>query len=117
MRSIHVIATRNDQRKTERTMIRFGKKLGCGFGSSIRVGGFQDHLFVSAFFSFSIDFVGTDVKKSLNVCVFCSFKQSMSTKNISLGESSGITKRVVDVGLGGKVHDGIDGLFGKNKPD
>jgi hypothetical protein len=103
-------------------MIRLYKELGSCFRGSIRVGGFENRLFVHGLaiksFSLSIHFIGRNVDETINVFeILGTFQQNMGTKNIGLGKRKRVTERIVDVGLSCKVHNGVNFVLGENEID
>lgn len=65
----------------------------------------------SIFISLPIDFIGANVDEPSDLARgLASFKKDMGAIDIVLGEFEGVSEGVVDMGLGSKVHDGVDGF-------
>lgn len=66
----------------------------------------------------SVHFVGGDVDESFHAAVGLGrLEEDVRPEDVALGEVEGVAEAVVDVGLGGKVHDGVDLLFGHDVGD
>jgi hypothetical protein len=116
VRSIHIVSTSDQTGEFETPEIRLDKELSPSFGCRIGVGWLQDVLFrhgVSVkVFSFSINLISGDVDKSFDgITHLGTLQEHVSSKNVGLGESNGVSKRVVYVCLSGKVQDSVDFLL------
>mmetsp|Transcript_21328 Transcript_21328/g.32151 ORF Transcript_21328/g.32151 Transcript_21328/m.32151 type:complete len:285 (-) Transcript_21328:260-1114(-) len=119
MRSIDVVTTGDNTRKLKRSVVRLHQKLCPSFCGGIGVGRFKNVLFRHGIgfegFSLSIHFIRRDMNESLDSFVdLGSLEKDVGAIDVALGEVERITKGVVHVRLGSKVHDGINVLFGHN---
>jgi len=57
----------------------------------------------------SVHFISGDVDVSADgLGISCSFEQDVRSQHVVLCECAAVSERVIDVGLGGKVNDGVD---------
>lgn len=111
MRPIDIIASNNNRREPKAFIIRLDQHFSRSFAGRVGVGRGKDaglQQLILVFLNFSINLVCRDVNKSLNTCLFCTFKEHMCAVNISMRKAIGITKAQVDMRLGCEVHHSID---------
>lgn len=122
VRAVHVVAASDDAGQLERSVVGLDDELGTGLGGGVRVGRLQN-VFLShglgiEVFSLSVHLVGGHVDEATDgVAVFGRLEQDVGAVDVGLGEGEGVTERVVNVGLGGEMHHGIDLLLGEDVVD
>jgi len=113
MRSVDIVATGDQAREFETAEIRLDQEFGSGLGGGVGVCGLEDVFFGHGIgvkiFTFSIHLIGRNVNESLDGrAVFGALKKDVSSVNVGLRECHRVTERVVNVGLGGKMHYCVD---------
>mmetsp|Transcript_16058 Transcript_16058/g.29014 ORF Transcript_16058/g.29014 Transcript_16058/m.29014 type:complete len:225 (-) Transcript_16058:303-977(-) len=113
VRSIDIVSSCNENGQLEGAKVRLDQKLGTRLCRRVWIGRFQDVLFQHGvgieIFSFTIDFIRTDVNESLNGrTALCGFEENVSTVNVGMSKGKGVSKGVVDMCLSSKVHDGVN---------
>ena len=116
VRTVHVVAARNDAGQLERSVVGLDDELGTGLGSGVRVRRFQDMLFSHGLgikvLALAVDLIGGHMDEAADgVAIFGRLQQHVRAVDVGLGEGEGVTERVVHMRLGGKVHHGIDLLL------
>ena len=108
----------------EGTKVGLDEKLGTGLGGSVGIGRFEDVFFRHGVcvkvFSFTVDFIGADVNESLNGgATLGRLQEHVRAVNVGMRKGKGVSKRVVDVRLSSKVHDGVNIFFlvERKRPD
>ncbi|KAM3411429.1 hypothetical protein ACQJBY_003216 [Aegilops geniculata] len=111
---IHIVTSRGDHRKIIGPCVGHHQHLCPGFRSRIRVCRKQPRFLMvtknSIEISFSVDFIGADMNEPSDLNLLACLEEDVGTVHIVFGELEGTAEGVVDVSLGGKVHDGIDRL-------
>lgn len=82
-----------------------------GLAGSVWVGGSQDaglQQIVVVISDLAIDLVGGDVDELLDAHLLGTLEENVRAVHVGVGELVGVSEAQVDVGLGGKVEDGID---------
>mmetsp|Transcript_5222 Transcript_5222/g.10722 ORF Transcript_5222/g.10722 Transcript_5222/m.10722 type:complete len:334 (-) Transcript_5222:444-1445(-) len=113
MRAVDVIPAGNDTGEFEGAVVGFNEEFGPGFGGRVGVGRFEDvfllHRLGFEGFALAVDLVGGDVDEAADSPVALGrLEHDVGAEDVALGEIEGISEGVVDVGLGGEVHDGVD---------
>mmetsp|Transcript_927 Transcript_927/g.1606 ORF Transcript_927/g.1606 Transcript_927/m.1606 type:complete len:313 (-) Transcript_927:149-1087(-) len=116
VRTVHVVAASNDAGQLERSVVGLDNELGTGLGSGVGVRRLEDMLLSHGLgievLALAVNLVGGHMDEATDgVTIFGRLQQHVRAVNVGLGEGEGVTERVVDVRLGGKVHHGIDLLL------
>lgn len=116
VRAVHVVAASDDAGQLERSVVGLDDELGAGLGGGVRIGGLQD-VFLShglgvEVFTLAVHLVGGHVDETTDsVAVLGRLEQDVGAVDVGLGECEGVTERVVNVSLGGEMHNGVDLLL------
>ena len=113
LRAKGVVATRNDERKLERMVVRARKHLPGSLTGSVRVLGRQHVRFVKCtglLRVFSIDLVGGNVHKELELlaCETRHLEQSVGSQRVGASKLNAVAKAIVHVRLGSKMKNRIN---------
>ena len=116
MGSVHIVSTSDQARQLETAEVGLDQEFGAGLGGGVRVGGFQDVFFGHGIrfkiFPFPIDLIGRNVNESLEgFAILGTLEKNVRSHNVGMSKGQRVSERVVDVGLGSKVHDGVDFVF------
>jgi hypothetical protein len=109
--SVDVVAADDDDGELEALLVRVHQHLGGGFGSGVRVGRGEDaglEEVVILVLNLTVDLVGGDVDEALDANLLGRLEQDVRAVDIGVGEAVGVAEAQVDVGLGGKVEDGVN---------
>lgn len=114
--SVNIVSTSDQARQLETAKVGLDQKFGTGLGGGVRVGGFQDVFFGHGIrfkiFPFPVDLIGRNVNESLECfAILGTLEKNVRSHNVGLSKGQRVSERVVDVGLGSKVHDGVDFVF------
>ena len=115
---VHIVTTGDQTGELETAEVRLHQEFGTGLGCCVGIGRFQNVLFGHGIgfeiLAFSIDLIGGNVNESLErLAVFGALEEDVGSVDIGVSERQRVTERVVDVGLGGKMHDGVNFFFQK----
>ena len=111
MRSVDVITPNDNNGKLEAALIRIHKHLGSRLARGIRVRRRKDarlEQIIVVIIDLSVDLVGRDVDQALNADLLGALKEDVGAVDVGVGEAVRVAKAQIDVGLGGKVEDGVD---------
>mmetsp|Transcript_20761 Transcript_20761/g.44959 ORF Transcript_20761/g.44959 Transcript_20761/m.44959 type:complete len:226 (+) Transcript_20761:539-1216(+) len=116
MRPIDIVSSGDQAGKLERAKVRFHQELCPRLGGSIRVSGFQDMFFRHGvgfeIFTFPVDLISRDMDESAKSGTHLGrLEEDVGSINVGLSKRKGVAKRVVDVRLSCKVHNGVDSFF------
>lgn len=113
VRAVDVVAPRGDGREAVRARVGHDEHLGGGLAGGVRVGGEQLRGLVvphgGVLVRLAVDLVGADVDEAADGAragAAAGLEEDVGAEDVVLGELEG----VVDVGLRGEVHDGVDAL-------
>lgn len=111
MRSIDVIAADDDDGKLEALHVRVDKHLRGSFAGSIGIRRGQDaglQQVVVVILDLAVDLVGGDVDEAVDPDLLGALEHDVCTVHIGVGEAVRISEAQIDMGLSGKVEDGVD---------
>lgn len=111
MRTIHVIASRNNHGQSETLLVGLHQHLCRRLTRSVRIGGRKDtglQKVITLLTNLAIHLIRRDVNEATHADLLRALEQDMRSVDIRVGEAVRITEAQVDVGLGCEVHDGVD---------
>ena len=114
--TVDVVSASDQNGQLERAVVGLHQELGTSLGGSVRVGGFQDVIFSHCFslkvLSFSVHFIGRHMNKALDGgTALGRLQENMCSVDVGVSEGKRVTEGVIDMGLGGKMHNGVDFFF------
>lgn len=111
MWSVDVVGADNDNWHLERLLVRVDQHLGGGLGGSIWVGWGQNaglEEIILLILNLSVNLVGRDVDELLDSDLLGGLEENVSSVNVGVSESVGVSEGQVNVGLGGKMENGVN---------
>jgi hypothetical protein len=122
MRSINIVAARNETRELEGAKVGLDQEFGTSLGSRVRIRRLQNVLFQHWIrlkaLAFAVHFIRRHVHKATQRAAhFGRFEQNMRAVNVGLRKGKGITERVVDMCLCRKVQNGINLFLAQHVAD
>mmetsp|Transcript_5044 Transcript_5044/g.11863 ORF Transcript_5044/g.11863 Transcript_5044/m.11863 type:complete len:377 (-) Transcript_5044:10-1140(-) len=111
VRPVHVVPAGHDYGEVERAVVRFDQELGRGLGGGVRVGRLEDVLLahgVLVGFALPVYLVRGHVHEALDSMNLRRLQKNVRAVDVVLRELERVAEGVVDMRLGGEVHDGVD---------
>ena len=113
VRTVHVVAARNDAGQIERSVVGLDDELGTGLGSGVRVRRFQDMLFSHGLgikvLALAVDLIGGHMDEAADgVAIFGRLQQHVRAHDVVMRELERVAEGVVHVRLRREVHDRVD---------
>ena len=114
--SVDVVAARGDARKVVGAVVGHNEHLSAGLRCGVWVGWEELRSLMVADDGFrlglAVHFISRDVDKTLDLAAgdLASLEEDVGAVDVVLGEFEGVAEGVVNVGLSGEVHDGVDAL-------
>lgn len=111
MRTVDVVGSHDDDWELERLGVGVNQHLSGGLGSSIWVGWGQNaglEEIIILILDFTVNLIGGDVDEALDANLLGTLEQNVSTVNVGVGESVGVSEAQINVGLSSKVENGIN---------
>lgn len=111
MRAVHIVASYDNDRELEAVLVRVNQHLCSCLACCIRVCGREDtrlKQLILVVLNFAVHLVCGDVDETLDSHFLGALKQDMCAIDIRMGETIGISKTQVDMGLSGKVQDCVN---------
>ena len=113
MRPVDVVAADDNHGKLETLLVRLDQHLGGRLAGSVGICRREYtrlEQLILALLDLAIDLIGGDVDEAAYTDLLGTLEEDVCTIDVCVREAVGVAEAQVDVRLGGKVQDGVDGV-------